>query len=600
MVEPENGRLMRAALSTELLGLRAEDLQETTVRETLWDEWVVRFKRYQDLWITRGFMRMFRYFLNQEKVLGRLVQFPDGERRCTNLLHLAEVLHQTSLEKRLYGAGLIKWLSARRSGVAREPEEHPIRLESDERAVKLVTVHKSKGLEYPIVFCPFGWNGSRLRNSREPFTFHSGDTPSGLVLDLGSEHAEENRKEGEKEILSENLRLLYVSLTRAKAGSYFVWGRINEAETSAPAYLLYPASTDKSKGVVESTRETYQGLGRDFLKRLKELERRARGTLVIKPLPVAQGDLHSLKPSENEELSCRRFRGNIDREQGFASFSGLISTQPDAAEPFDHDRVESMGPVISPLEEPRGFFSFPAGMRAGSFLHGVLENVEFTTRDPLSIKEIVRENLFRYGYEPLWEDEVCAMVQRVLHVPLDPDLPDLRLSGIGPEDRLHEVEFYWPLKRITAKHLATILSGYGHGPEIPPEFANRIGRLEFSPLRGFMRGFMDLLFRFRGRYYLVDWKSNDLGPRIEDYGPRELGAAMKKGYYILQFLIYTVAVHQYLRLRLPDYRYDDHFGGVFYIFLRGVDPDRGANFGIFRERPSERLIQRLADELIEQ
>jgi exodeoxyribonuclease V beta subunit len=594
---PENGRLLKAALATDILGLGAEDLEELVLREKPWNEWVVRFKQYQDLWITRGFMRMFRQFLSRERVLSRIMKFHDGERRCTNLLHLAELLHKTGLDRRLSGSGLIQWLSTRRAGAAMEPEEHPIRLESDEKAVKLVTVHKSKGLEYPIVFCPFSWEGSRLRNSQEPFTFHAENTPSSLFLDLGSEHAEENRKKAEEEILSENLRLLYVSLTRAKAGCTLVWGPFHEAETSAPAYLLYPPSRHHSEGVVESTRKACQEAEKDFTGRLRGLQDRAGGDIAIEPLPTLEGDPQAPRAEGEKTLSCRTFRGNIDREQGFASFSSLVSMQGGAADPFDHDRFEVTAPAAVPEEQASGFFSFPAGMRSGSLLHDLFENLEFTGRDPDCTRGIVRDILLRYGYAPAWEDEVCRMAEKVLQVALDPADPGLRLSEIDREDRLHEVEFYWPLKRVTAAELAGALTD--HGVEVPSEFAERIGRLEFAPLRGFMRGFMDLLFRYRGRYYLVDWKSNDLGKRVEDYGPVELGLAMQKGYYVLQYLIYTVAVHQFLKLRHRGYRYEDHFGGVFYIFLRGVDPSRGSDFGIYRARPSEDLVRDLAAVLIE-
>jgi exodeoxyribonuclease V beta subunit len=130
------------------------------------------------------------------------------------------------------------------------------------------------------------------------------------------------------------------------------------------------------------------------------------------------------------------------------------------------------------------------------------------------------------------------------------------------------------------------------------DFPERIEKLHFMPVRGFMRGFIDMVFHFRGRYYLVDWKSNYLGSRVEDYGQDALVTAMDEHFYSLQYCIYTVALNQYLKLRLPDYDYEKHFGGVFYIFLRGVDPDKGSQFGIYRDRPSAKLIDELCAGLI--
>jgi exodeoxyribonuclease V beta subunit len=113
-----------------------------------------------------------------------------------------------------------------------------------------------------------------------------------------------------------------------------------------------------------------------------------------------------------------------------------------------------------------------------------------------------------------------------------------------------------------------------------------------------MKGFMDMVFRYEGRFYLVDWKSNFLGPGPEDYGPQGMVRAMEEGFYILQYTIYTLALNQYLKVRLPGYEYERDFGGVYYVFLRGVEPSRGAEFGIYRDRPSRRLIEALTRELI--
>ena len=134
---------------------------------------------------------------------------------------------------------------------------------------------------------------------------------------------------------------------------------------------------------------------------------------------------------------------------------------------------------------------------------------------------------------------------------------------------------------------------------MPLNIPETIGALDFAPARGFMRGFMDLVFLFKDRYYLVDWKSNILGKGIEDYGPEGLNRAMADGLYTLQYLIYALALDQYLRLRVPGYDYERHFGGVYYIFIRGVDPDRGAEYGIHRARPTAGFIHMLHDRLID-
>jgi exodeoxyribonuclease V beta subunit len=239
LVEPNNEKLLKAALATDMMGVRGEVLDGLIKDETLWEEWHLKFRRYHDLWNKSGFIQMFRHLLLQEKIMTRLMSFHDGERRNTNVLHLSEVLHQAAIQKKLGIAGVLKWLSEQRDPNTPRIEEHQLRLESDENAVKLVTIHKSKGLEYPVVFCPFAWDGSRVRKTKDPFAFHDETDNMRLTLDLGSASMDANREFAEKEQLAENVRLLYVALTRAKNRCYLVWGRFNEAETSAQAYLFH-------------------------------------------------------------------------------------------------------------------------------------------------------------------------------------------------------------------------------------------------------------------------------------------------------------------------------------------------------------------------
>jgi len=190
------------------------------------------------------------------------------------------------------------------------------------------------------------------------------------------------------------------------------------------------------------------------------------------------------------------------------------------------------------------------------------------------------------------------MIQKVLSAPLIRDKNDFQLSRIRNQDRINELEFYFPLKSISPKRLRRIFEKH-KGPGLASGFSGDMERLDFSPVRGFMKGFMDLVFHWNGRYYLVDWKSNHLGNRIEDYGLPALTDAMKHHFYVLQYHLYCLALNQYLKLRLPGYRYEKHFGGVLYIFLRGVDPEIGPDFGIYRDLPSPELINLLRVALIE-
>jgi exodeoxyribonuclease V beta subunit len=643
--EPNNDGLLKAALATDMMGIRGEELDDLLKDESGWEKWLVTIRNYHDLWGNHGFIRMFRHLLMQEKVLTRLMSLPDGERRNTNVLHLAEVLHQTSMERKLTMAGLLKWLSEQRDPNTPRLDEYQLRLESDENAVKLVTIHKSKGLEYPVVFCPFGWTGSKIKKNNYPFTFHDSLNHMRLTLDLGSPAMDENRMFAEKEELAENLRLLYVALTRARSRCYFVWGRFRDAETSAPAYLFHQQGSWKGGNVIHSIEERLTHLSDENMRaELKILADTSDGIIRLSEMPIEAGEKYSPLPDKKVALSSRTFSGSIDRQWHISSFSSLVSGLQHGAELADHDAISQpaspererwrAGPPSPHLpdralqwqtgrpdlldvkeaggphtysqkdfeesaidEEPLSIFSFPRGTKAGTCLHDIFEHLDFVQKDTSLIKKLVSNKLIEYGFEPLWQETIYDMVRKVLSVPLEPGMSDFTLSHIRSQDRINELEFYFPLKSISPKKLQNIFAKYTD-PALSKDFPERIERLDFTPVRGFMRGFMDMVFQFQGQFYLVDWKSNLLGSGLEDYDQKGLAKAMKDEFYNIQCHIYTVALNQYLQLRLPGYTYETHFGGALYIFLRGVDPNKGTEFGIYRERPSGKFIHTLCTNLI--
>lgn len=597
VVEPKEESLLKAALASDMVGVSAEDLERLMLDERRWEQWLVRFGQYNDLWQERGFMGMFRSFLLDEKVLNRLAAFSDGERRNTNLLHLMEVLHQGCLERKLNMTGLLKWLSEQRDPLAPRSEEHQLRLESDENAVSLVTIHKSKGLEYPVVFCPFSWDGLRSRKKDEPLVFHDLQERAQLVLDLGSGEEEIHLAAAKKEELAENLRLLYVALTRARCRLYLVWGRFKGAETSAPAYLLHGPPAEQPENLVHRLAENFKGLtDEDLISRASGLMKKPQAHVEIVAGPGKTVERFSPLPGEIRIHRPKPFEGRIDQQWKISSFSSLASARAHSEEESDHDALSPAGEEdpLALMEEPAGIFAFPKGARAGTFFHDVFEHLDFCDPSVSSRQELVMEKLTQYGYGHSWVDPVCETLDKALRVSLDPNQEALSFSRVRGEDRLNELEFCFPVKRLSPETLGRIMEKGDLHRETP----EKIGRLNFSPLRGFMKGFMDMVFRFEDRYYLVDWKSNFLGSRVEDYGQKNLAMAMEQNLYTLQYTLYAVALNQYLRLRCQGYDYNKHFGGVFYVFFRGVDPARGSDFGIYRARPPRELIEGLSKELI--
>jgi exodeoxyribonuclease V beta subunit len=600
IAQPHSDGMVRVALSTDMLGLTGEGLEMLSGSEMEWEEWITRFRDYNDLWDRYGFIRMFRYFLSKEKIRERLLTYPDGERRLTNVLHLMEVLHTESIGQKLGITGLIKWLSRQRDENTLRLDEHELRLESDARAVKIVTIHKSKGLEYPVVFCPFNWGHSKVR--AEEFAYHDPDDDwrLNLVLDPAAGY---DKSLTEKENLAENIRLLYVSLTRAKNRCYLVWGPFKDAGTSSLAYVLHPPE-NSATGIVEAAETKFNNLsGSDIRSALESIAIRSNNTISVYDMPDPSGETLAPPTEPPDVLSCRIFPGLTDRDRRIASFSYLLSerihlpdvTPEDVTDLPDRDSGVTTAETPYP-KEATGMFAFPKGAKAGNLLHDILEHVDFTNPDTDETKNIVAVKLKQHGFDSQWQETVCEMIGRVASSPLQPGLKGPALSSIGKEDRLNELEFYFPLNRLTPDTLKKTFSQCGMSPY--PAFPTKIGRLNFQPVRGFMKGFMDLVFRHDGRFYLIDWKSNFLGPSVDDYKPEALTKIMEEEFYILQYHLYVLAVDRYLRMRLPGYDYNTHFGGVFYMFLRGVDPSNVTDTGIYRDRPTKETIDYLGDALI--
>ncbi|HUU80215.1 MAG TPA: exodeoxyribonuclease V subunit beta [Acidobacteriota bacterium] len=593
--EPDNEGFVRGGLATDILGYSGEELARLMEDEGRWESVLYRFREYHEVWSSKGFISMFRYLISKENVRSRLLSFQDGERRLTNLLHLSEVLHQASLKSNPGMAGLLKWLSDQRDPDSARIDEHQLRLESDEEAVKIVTIHKSKGLEYPVVFCPFMWDGSEIGGSE--ITFHDENRDLQLTLDLGSSESAMHKDLAEQELLAENLRLLYVALTRAKNRCYLVWGRVSGAQTSALAYILHGPQSFENGGAAKATGSRFLSMsGRQLIKEVKDLVDEGKGAIRLSGLPAGQGE-GLLGPVEQAQgLTFRRFSGTIARDWKVSSFSSLVSGVQVSTEFPDHDRLPV--PPEEAEETPEVIFSFPRGARTGIFLHDLLEHLDFAEKDPALTKDLLAGKLAQYGFESQWLDTIYGMIRNVITLPLDTIPEELRLSHVPMRDRLNELEFYFPLKTLSKEKLKSVYEEH-MGERLTGDFPETIERLQFAPTRGFMKGFIDLVFKWRGRFYLVDWKSNFLGNRPEAYSQKSLAVVMKEEFYVLQYCIYTIALDQYLRLRLPGYCYEKHFGGVFYIFLRGVDLERGPKFGVYRDVPPPELIRALTAQFLQ-
>jgi exodeoxyribonuclease V beta subunit len=590
VARPGNESLVKAALVTGILGWDGNALAELLEDDASWERVLEDFRRYRDLWDERGFMAMAMRLLAEQGVRSRLLSLRGGERRLTNLLHCLETVHQAEVSQRLGIDGLLDWLTER---LVEEPkrEEHEIRLETDRNAVQLVTVHRSKGLEFPVVFSPFCWESGGGKPKYA--LFHDPDKK--VVLDLGSSEFEAHRKAAEAEQLAEELRLLYVALTRAEHRAYLVWGAFKDAGESSLHYLLHPGRKVEKRQVAATDHELLEDLGM--------IAAEAGGAILVSPLPEPEPIPYAPERSASGALVSRPFTGTLDAGWRVASFTSFVSGSRHGAELPDRDGLGEAperaqgSPLPRPGEGSAAIMDFPAGVKAGVLIHHILERLDFSSPDRAARRLLIETGLERYGFDAQWADPLARMTDDLLRLPLPGAEAPFTLSSLTPADRVSELEFFFPLGFVSAPRLREVLARHG-GPDCPADLRELCGRLEFTPVRGMVRGFIDLVFRQEGRYYIVDWKSNRLGPGSEDYGTEGMKREMERRLYPLQYLLYTVALVRHLSLRVPEFSYEEHFGGVFYLFLRGLDPERPER-GVFRDLPSAACIAELTGLLIE-
>jgi len=612
ILEPARERTLKAALSTGLMGADAAAILALAGDESALLAAVQRFAGWRELWLQRGVGFMLRQWLAAEQVAGRLLARPDGERRLTNLLHLVECLHEAG-ERHAAPDTLLRWFQQQR--VAPDAADATqLRLESDQNLVQIVTIHKSKGLEYPVVFCPFLWSAAR-GGRPDGLTGHAyHDEHGGTVIDYGHDFRDEAHQKAVKlrqklEESAETLRLVYVALTRAVhrcvlvAGCYRSKVGRNVSCTASTRSLLnwLVAGADQSpedwfehKNGVAAIESAWQALAQ-----------RAGGAIAVEPLPRgAPVALQSPRPSP-DTLAALPAPASLPAGWRIGSFSAIAHGATHDRSGVDHDLRAADVPAAAAAvpddaaswraqeDDPLGF---PRGPAAGEAIHLAFENIDFTDASgwPKAIDQAL--HLLRAMGEPEAAGDAALrarMLARLLEGTLTTPLPlgtaqPLRLAELPRSRRLVELEFHLPSHRFDAPSLNALLESHGYPTP----------RLSFATLRGFLKGFVDLVFEHEGRFFILDWKSNHLGDSPARYGQEAMAAAMSDQGYHLQSLLYLVALHRYLRLRLPDYEPGRHLGGAVYLFVRGVRPDwrdaSGKPTGVFFHRPSAATVQALS------
>lgn len=550
---PDQQRILRSSLATSIMGVDSAAIEQLSQSEQDWDRLVDEFTDYRRVWIRRGVLPMLRDILRQRQIAETLLASEEGERRLTDILHIGELLQEAA--GNLEGEhALVRWLSQQINYPDHQASNQQLRLESDRHLVNIVTIHKSKGQEFPLVWLPFA---ASFRETAEAL-YHDRHSYR-RILDLTKDA--HSLALAEEERLAEDLRLLYVALTRSTLHcsigiAPLIKGNRKTQDTdlhkSALGYLIQHGEAT-SAAVLKSR---LAQLTSDFIW-LTVID-----SIDDTPLQAPE----SLPP----QLNSQQIERSLYDYWRITSYSGLqqhnLSGPTELLPRFDMDAIGEKGPQTWSDRSPH---TFPRGASPGTFLHSLFEELDFTRPPDLAWLQGKTEH---YGLEEAWLPVLHNWLVQILATPLGDTA--IQLNQLSPNSYQSELSFLLPItSMLTAEKLDELMRQFD-------PLSRQAPALEFQQIQGMLKGFIDLVFCYEGKYYVLDYKSNWLGETAQAYTPDAMEQAMIAHRYDLQYQLYSLALHRYLRHRLPDYSPERHLGGVFYLFLRGMNGEGGRN-GVF-------------------
>lgn len=573
-LHPEDERLLRSAIGCKLFALTPTQVHELLVDSKLWELKIAQFYEYQALWHKNGVLVMLHQLFSEQGINQKLMADKKGERLLTDLLHLAELLQKNSVEHD-GGFALLRWYAEQVEQANGDNSEQKQRLESEKDLIQVSTLHKSKGLEYDIVFMPF----TGLYKKPKDCMYHDPAQAHRLCYDLDSH--KDNFAYTEKEILAEDLRLLYVGLTRSVYRCYigiasYKTGRVKKSPLSKSALGYICLQTEKSLEAGDT------GALQTLLNKMCA----SSVNIGLPALPEENPQAYVAQNKVQALIPPRQFNASIERNWWISSYSSLSRFHSAAPKVASESVVLEQAPEIEPeviLAPALTPFSFPRGAKHGSFMHLLFELIDFQNRDTTQLSAIIEEQLNKHLYDDVeqWTPVLTQWFEQILTFPLQ---QDLALSTLVPSARKVEMQFFIDMKPLHAYQVNRLLKRYD-------PLSAQAGDLQFQSVQGFLKGFIDLTFEFAGKYYVLDYKSNHLGDDLSDYNQENISNMMIEHRYDFQYQLYTLALHRLLRARIPDYDYEQHIGGVFYTFIRGMQDD--SECGVYFNKPDFALIDGL-------
>ncbi|WP_433665394.1 UvrD-helicase domain-containing protein [Nocardia sp. CA-128927] len=610
--QPHRGDRVRLAACTPLIGITAAEIDSGGA--DLVGRVSAQLRDAARLFARAGFAAVFEKISAEADLAHRLLAVENGERQLTDLRHVAQLLDQVSLTESLGLTALTRWLGDRvRDPASGTVADRSRRLDRDAAAVQIATVHASKGLEFPIVYLPFAWD-----NAKNPYPatllFH--DDNDMRVLDVGGPDASgyaERKLRSESEEAGEELRLLYVALTRAMC-QVVAWWAPAITTAASPLHRMILGRPDGGDTVPPRASVPADAVAPGLLSAWA-----GGAAQAISLTAVAGTDDVAIQRVRTEpvtgELAAAHFDRKLDQHWRRTSYSALTASAHGPAVPEleiepEEDRGpadEPSTPVVAEVEEvfsgaPSLMNSLPYGAEFGTLVHAVFEMID--TDAPDLAAEV--DNRCRAIIDELMAEADPAVLSTAVLAALRTPLGIGSLADISTRDRLNELEFELPLaggdtpsaESATLRQIADLLRTHLPSDDDLFVYADHLATLDDIPLRGYLTGSIDAVLRVTDgadtRFVIVDYKTNRLGTgdlTVEHYTRDRMAAEMLRSHYPLQALLYAVALHRYLRWRLPAYDPTRHLGGARYLFVRGmVGPETPHGYGVFDWNPPAPLI----------
>jgi exodeoxyribonuclease V beta subunit len=579
---------LRGVLTTRLFAASATDLAVYAAEPRRWSERLEAFAELRRVWSARGVAAMLALVF--EDHASALLRSPRGERRMTNWLQLAE-LAQTAANACVGLHGLVDWLALRIAHADHENEDEQLRLESDADRVKIYTFHKSKGLQFPLVFLPF--TGMRRGETRMPYEFRGADGTAAAYFTLGKDaartpEADAAEQAAAQEELAEDLRKLYVALTRVCCAAFVAVDPIG-SRGRMPA-LLHLLGVEDSKGAKKSEEATPE-TGTSLSQRLAAVRTAAHGGIVIATLPVATTTRYAGAGTATPTGGARVMPYAVRDDWRIASYSRLVAGY---REETRADRDGEGGSAVAAVSAASARAPLLAGARFGTAFHELIEVADFTAwhdwrgRDVPPGQDALIDRIVRRHALDADAKTAGAVLADLLGRTLNAPLPfGARLADLAPTSYRAEMPFHFALGQVDTARWLALLQDYG--------YVSERRRFDLTRLAGLMTGVLDLVVLHEARWWVVDYKTNLLNAVAADgpdtssaYMPAALAVAVRDSEYDLQYLIYLTALHRWLKSRDPFYDYARDIGGALYLFVRGLDAG-GVN-GVHVDQPPAELI----------